>query len=262
MNYGLYLSASGVLTNLYRQDVFANNLANARTVGFKPDVPAVRQREPESIEDELGFKLRDELLDRLGGGALAGPQRVKLGAGPLIQTDGRFDLALERPNQFFAIGIKDPSGGQRQIHLTRDGRFTLDSQGKLVTLAGGHEVLNVTDRPISIDTTEPVRINARGHVRQGDALVAKIQVTEVEQPDRLIKAGQTQFRFAGEQDPRKRVDEPIVAPGYLEGSAVDPVRALLNLVEATKAVTANGNMIRYHDLIMDRTVNVLGHVAA
>ena len=77
MNYGLYLSASGVLTNLYRQDVFANNLANSETVGFKPDSPTVRQREPEAIEDNLGLGASQRLLDKLGGGVLAGPQSIR-----------------------------------------------------------------------------------------------------------------------------------------------------------------------------------------
>ena len=35
MNYGMHLSASGVLTNMYRQDVFANNLANVGSIGFR-----------------------------------------------------------------------------------------------------------------------------------------------------------------------------------------------------------------------------------
>jgi len=38
MIYGLYLSAAGVMTNSYRQDVIANNIANAETVGFKKDL--------------------------------------------------------------------------------------------------------------------------------------------------------------------------------------------------------------------------------
>ena len=38
MLYGLYLSAAGVMTNSYRQDVIANNIANAETVGFKRDL--------------------------------------------------------------------------------------------------------------------------------------------------------------------------------------------------------------------------------
>jgi flagellar basal body rod protein FlgG len=35
MIYGLYLSASGIAANSYRQDVIANNLANSETSGFK-----------------------------------------------------------------------------------------------------------------------------------------------------------------------------------------------------------------------------------
>ena len=51
MNYGLYLSANGALTSMYRQDVVANNLANLQTVGFKPDMVATRQRLPQRLED-------------------------------------------------------------------------------------------------------------------------------------------------------------------------------------------------------------------
>ena len=44
MNYGLYLSATGVLANTYRQDVIANNLANSETVGFKRHLATFQQR--------------------------------------------------------------------------------------------------------------------------------------------------------------------------------------------------------------------------
>ena len=59
MIYGLYLSATGVLTNSYRQDVIANNLANAETVGFKRN-----------------FALFHDALDRSAALALA-RQRAK-----------------------------------------------------------------------------------------------------------------------------------------------------------------------------------------
>ena len=51
MNYGLSLSASGVLTNSYRQDVFANNLANVNTDGFKPDLHTIPTRHTPAQED-------------------------------------------------------------------------------------------------------------------------------------------------------------------------------------------------------------------
>ena len=97
MNYGLYLSASGVLTNTYRQDVFANNLANVETPGFKPDLPSIRQRDPEAIEDNLGFQGSNELLDRLGGGVLAGQQRINFNQGTLRPTGNRSTPRPARP---------------------------------------------------------------------------------------------------------------------------------------------------------------------
>ena len=44
MIYGLYLSAAGVIANSHRQDVIANNLANAETNGFKRNTATFKQR--------------------------------------------------------------------------------------------------------------------------------------------------------------------------------------------------------------------------
>ncbi len=44
MVYGLYLSADGLLSQQYRQDVIANNLANVDTPGFKADRVAFAER--------------------------------------------------------------------------------------------------------------------------------------------------------------------------------------------------------------------------
>ena len=96
MNYGLYLSASGVLTNTYRQDVFANNLANVETNGFKPDVPMLRQRDAESVEDQLGFDVSNEIMDKLGGGALAAKQRINFAPGSLKATGNRIGCRADR----------------------------------------------------------------------------------------------------------------------------------------------------------------------
>ena len=123
-------------------------------------------------------------------------------------------------------------------------------------------MLNPEDAPIQLDPTASVEINGRGNIYQNGEVVGAIQVTRVAEIERLIKDARAQFRFEGNQDLREPVEQPVVRPGYVEGSAVDPVRALLALVEATKSVSASGNLISYHDPIMDRAVNVLGYVAA
>lgn len=261
MNYGLYLSASGVLTNLYRQDVFANNLANVQTVGYKPDVASVRQRDAESVEDRFGPELGNELLDRLGGGVLAGPQRIDYTPGASRHTGGALDAALDQQDTFFVVSNLDPNTGQPRIHMTRDGRFTRNDEGYLVTASGGHRVLGPGDQPIQLPEGGPIRIDSAGRLMLAGEQVASVQITAVMDTDQLKKIGQNLLTFKGANDTRTPAPNATLNPGAVEASGVDPIKALMQVIEATKAVTANGNMIRYHDLVMDRAVNTLGRVA-
>ena len=48
--------------------------------------------------------------------------------------------------------------------------------------------------------------------------------------------------------------------GHVESSAVDPIKALMAMTAAAKAVTANGKMMQFHDQIMGLAVNTLGRV--
>jgi len=260
MNYGLYLSASGLMTNLYRQDVFANNLANANTVAFKPDVATVKQRDPEAIEDP-GFGDQHRLLDRLGGGVLAGPQRVAHNPGPPQQTGRALDLLIDDPDAFFVLRGVDARTGETRVNLTRDGRFTLNEQGQLVTASGGQPVLDAGGQPIRVDPDRPVAIDGAGRVRQDGDVAGRLQLVRTPDREQLVKLGGNRFALP-EGDPRlEPVSQPAVRSGFVEGSGVDPIRALMQVISATKAASGQGNMIRYHDLLMDRAVNTLGRVA-
>lgn len=258
MNYGLYLSASGVLTNLYRQDVFANNLANAGTVGFKRDLASVTSRPPEAIEKALGFDDHHELLDKLGGGMLAGRQRIDFSAAPITPTGNPLDAALLDDRSFFTVGYVNPETSQRETRFTRDGRFTRDAQGQLVTVAGGFPVLNDSGRPITLPDGD-AEIGSDGGVRVNGLTIGQLGVVTVPDRDQLIKQGQNLFHYTGKGD-AKPVDNPQLRPGHTEQSGVDPIDTLMDLINATKAVTSNGNLIRYHDQMLDRAVNVLGRV--
>lgn len=261
MNYGLYLSASGVMTNMYRQDVFANNLANVETAGFKRDLPSIRQRDPESIEDGYRPDVSQRLLDRLGGGALAGRQRIDFSRGSLQSTGSPLDIALDSPDDFFVVRDGNTTDGQRATRLTRDGRLSRNDEGYIVMMAGGHRILDTNDRPILVSDNAPVTIDHAGRIHQSGEEVAQIQITSVSDKQRLLKHGQNMLRFNGEQDFRIPPQLGTVKSGFIESSGVDPIKSLMSLIASTKAVTANGNMIRYHDTLMDRAVNVLGRVA-
>lgn len=256
MNYGLYLSASGVLANMYRQDVFANNLANANTVGFKREIPNIQPREAEAIEDGFGFDVAKRMLDRLGGGVFAGPQRISFAASSLQKTGNPLDVALDDPHAFFAV----QSSESIMPMLTRDGRLTPNGEGVLVMAVNGRPILGPNDDLIRLSLDGPVEIDRNGRVHQSGKIVAQLQITGVHDLSRLAKVGEGLFQIGGEGDLRKEPTQATVKVGFVESSGVDPIQSLLKLVKSTRAITSNGTLIRYHDQLMDRAVNVLGRV--
>jgi len=261
MNYGLYLSAAGALTNRYRQDVFANNLANVNTHGFKPLNPAISNRPPESVENPDQFGTAQRLLDQLGGGVLAGPQSLDFSPGPIEITGNPLDAALEQADTFFVVQTQDPGTGRVQTRLTRDGRFSLNVDGRLTTQSG-HLVLGPGDQPIAVDPSAKASIDPAGRLidHEGNELAA-LQVVRVPEPQAALEpAARGTFAFTG-PDTRQPVDHVDLRTGALERSGTQAVPTLMKLVAASKAAMSNANMIRYHDTLMDRAVNTLGRVA-
>lgn len=144
MIYGLYLSATGVMTSSHRIDVISNNLANSETSGFKRSLAHFRERPSEAVEDgEIGST--NSLLDQVGGGIWASPTRMDMSQGALERSDSPLHLALAGSG-FFGIG------GDEQTRLTRNGNFMLDRSGRLVLSDGsGSPVLDAKQQPIRLD---------------------------------------------------------------------------------------------------------------
>jgi flagellar basal-body rod protein FlgG len=260
MNYGLYVSASGVLTSMYRQDVLANNLANVNTAGYKPDAVATRQREAARVEDGLAGMPSNRLLERLGAGALLAPNRTSFAQGAMETTGNPLDAAIQGPG-FFKVSAGAGSGKDR-IRLTRDGRFTTDSQGRLMTIAGGLPVLDDKDTPIVVSPNAgSARIKADGGIEQNGVTVARIGLVEAPNLGALQKVGGNMFRPTATQAAGLRPATGTIQPESIERSGVDPIQAMLGITNASMAVSNNARMIQLHDDLMNRAINTLGRVA-
>ncbi len=253
MNYGLYLSASGVLNNLHRQDVLTNNLANVETTGFKPNLVVTRQREPERLESGVPAEPQ-WLLEQLGGGLLQDRSRVELRPASLKATGGPLDLAIQGDGFFVVAGAADEGAGD--VRLTRDGRFSTSEEGVLVMAANGRAVLDGDDRPIHVAGSGPLDVDADGTLKRNGRTIGRLQIAAVD-PDQLVKTGDNLLRTSG---PRG-VADGAVQQGYLEDSAVDAVLTLSQLITTSRAVEANARMMQYHDFIMGQAVNTFGRVA-
>lgn len=256
MNYGLYISASGALTNMARQDVYSNNLANVTTAGFKADVFSIRARDAVRREDNLGHLDSNAMLEKLGGGVMPMPTRIDQSQAGLEQTGDAFDLGIEGEG-FFAVRTGD---AENPLRLSRDGRLTLNAEGVLVRVTDGAPVLDAGDGEIRLDRRSKPQIDADGTIRQNGAPVAKLALWSVPDPGSMIREGQGLFRTIGPVADERLDASGSIRQGTVEMSGVNPIDALMQVTGASRAVQGNLRMISYFDETMGRAINQLGRV--
>jgi flagellar basal body rod protein FlgG len=242
--YGLYLSGSGARVENVRQDVIANNLANADTVSFKRQLAIFRERLPEVKEDNHLAQTSIAMLERIGGGAMMEGTFTQFAQGPLQKTGGSLDVALTGPG-FMVVG-----NGQEQF-LTRDGRIEPGQDGEL--MVAGKPVLGVGRSPIRIDPQKPVEIAPDGSIRQGEKTVGRLLTVNVGEPEKLQAHGKGLYRLPA--DGRTQPAQTLVRQGYLEQSAVQPLKELVALIESQRTFEANINMMKFQDTTLGRLVN-------
>jgi len=259
MNYALQMAASGVLTGLYRQDVLTNNLANARTPGYKPDFASTHARDAERVEDDLPDLPSNEMLERLGAGALLNPNRTNFEQGSIDITHGDLDVAI-RGDGFFVVRDETDSSSDR-VRLTRDGRFTRDAQGRLVMTTSGMPVMDSGNRPIYLRGNGQVTIDPDGTVKQGTDTVGRIYLAAVPRREQLTKLGGSLLQAPATALAGRRAASGTLQQGALEGAAVDEVTAIMQITAASRAVESNIGLAQYADRMMDRAINGLGRVS-
>jgi len=241
MIHGLYHSAQGAQIQSLRQDIISNNLANASTNAFKRDLLRVQAHVPYDVARHLSHAISPP-ADALPGGVSPADTVTNFAPGRLIPTEGTLDVALTTAG-FFRV-----SDGQ-QSYLTRDGQFSLNARGQLVTREQGLVVLGDNGQPITgIDSARPLEIREDGTLLQGADEIGRLALVEPESYAALQKFGHNLFTTTARLD-----DAPAqVRQGYLEASGTNPVTEMMELIEAARAFEANINMIKTQDDALGR----------
>ena len=246
MNYGLWMSAAGLATEVHRQDIIANNVANAETAGFKADKAFTIERP--APEQPFGpGSSPDQLLTRLGGGVLANDTWTDFSAGGLVDG-GDLDLALEGDG-FFAVRDGE------EIAFTRDGRFNRDRNGFLVDL-DGRQVLSDRNRPIRLNEGT-VQVSVDGIVSvvgaEGDtSQVGRLRIAAAP-TDSLRKVGDNLYHAPADVKIGS-ASSTSVLQGRYETSNVDPIRSMSDLIQSSRSVQAAARFIDFHDRMMELAV--------
>jgi flagellar basal-body rod protein FlgF len=240
--YGLYHSASGMLVNQYRQDVIANNLANLDTASYKRDVPAFSERLIEA-QRRVGAS-RNTVLDGQTGGVWSATTTTDWQSGPVEVTDNPLDAAIAGRG-YFAVQTNEG------IRYTRDGRFTIDAQGQLVTAQDGLAVLSGQGAAIQVGAdAKDARLSVDGHLMVNGQPQAQLQVVDFDDAA-LRKVGRN--LVSSDATP-----QPVAAQlrvNAIEKSNVDPMKEMVSMIEASRAYQLNAQMVSLQDGTLGRLVN-------
>ena len=243
MQTGYYAATGGMVAQFNRMDTIANNLANANTAGFKKDqlITGDFVRLLKEAQDELPIQNHTiEAAQYFNRSMSRVPQitdaYTDFSLGAMQRTDNTFDLALGKEGQFFAIST--PQG----IRLTRNGQFTLNEEGKLVTKQG-YEVLAADKTAITVNPGfSIVTIDKNGqmmtNVPGGNEMVAgkKLMIIEPQNLRMLNKEGESLY-IPDPADPLNPLaDSGGIMQGFVEKSNVNAVNEMIALVEANRLV--------------------------
>jgi flagellar basal-body rod protein FlgG len=247
----LQVARTGLDAQSARMRVIANNLANVNTTGFKRDRADFQTLAYQQVtaagataagEDRYATGLN------LGSGVRVAGTSRSMAAGSLSTTDNPLDLAIEGDG-FFQVARADGSTA-----YTRAGNFQLSSEGKLVTGDG---------QPLQPDITIPdgataVTIGTDGTVTatlQGESEateVGKIEIARFANSAGLQALGGNLYGETGASGSPQvgaagSEGRGAIRQGALEGSNVNIVQELIDMIETQRAYEVNSKMISSTD---------------
>ncbi len=259
MQTGFYDATGGMVAEFNRLDTISNNLANINTNGFKRDDVIVSDfvRMLKEARDELPLQNHTKDGAKFLNRAMTKTPHITedytdFQMGNLINTENSLDFALKKDNLFFLVST--PNG----VKLTKDGSFSLDSDGKLVT-KDGYPVLssdyangtNPEDSFIQIPSNMTISTDKDGIIHGMDTNgnpfpLYRLYVGKVENPSYLSKEGNNFYRLDKMSDLQIVENSGGVLQGYIEKSNVNAVSEMASLITTQRLVEMQQKVLKTH----------------
>jgi flagellar basal-body rod protein FlgF len=265
MSKGIFTAVSGAIAQSAKLDTIANNLANVNTPGFKRDQQVFKEyltayeKEPQTITVPRIPASIESFYDVQGGDSSyvdSAGTYTNFEQGSMKVTGNKFDLAIDGDG-LFEVGT--PQG----VRYTRAGDFTINSEGTLVTKQG-FPVLKDAGAGAGADGRElkfnlnhaNVSISPEGNVMDGENLVGKIALTKFTNKDSLRKVGSNMYMLKDNMEAgRQPASDSKINQGMLEGSNVNIVREMTDMIVATRTFESTQKAIQAYDSMNGKSVN-------
>jgi flagellar basal-body rod protein FlgG len=257
----LDIAGTGMQAQNTNVEVISNNIANLSTTGFK--------RRRAEFQDLIYQDLRRVGSNSSDTGSLV-PSGAQIGLGvktaaiyrineqgTLQQTGNTLDLAIQG-HGYFQVTLPDG-----QTAYTRDGTFGLGADGTIVT-ADGYTVLPGLQIPaaatgVTINPNGQVQITLQGQT--APTTVGQLQIAVFPNEAGLDAQGDNLFLQTAASGAPVAGNPGVqgfgtVMQGFVEGSNVNIVAEITNLITAQRAYEMNSRVINSADEMMQTLTNL------
>jgi flagellar basal-body rod protein FlgG len=215
MIYSIGEMANVFLSGFDQLDYTTNNIANATTPGFK-----MTKIFHNSVDPATVTYIPEVVVD--------------YSPGTIYRTGNPLDAAINGEG-FFAV----QSG--TETSYTRQGIFTLDKDGNLIT-AEGNYVLNKSGNKIKLpDGT--VQINDKGDITVDGNQVDTLKIVSFTNPQALVRKEGCLFTDQGNAGMVDKED-PIIKQGHIELSNVQIVKEMSDMIDLHRSVEVYQKVIQ------------------
>jgi flagellar basal-body rod protein FlgF len=227
------MSTAGAKAQSQRQDVIANNVANADTTAFKRQFAIIQARKDHL--SEFGFpppRIPSDPRRMQGGVHMLYTAADQQEQGVAKVTGRQLDLMIDGEG-YFQISRDN------QTFLTRSGAFTVNEIGQLARADGSGLVLG-TGGPIRLDPNLPVAVNADGTIFQNGAEIGRVSIVTPQNEESMRREGDGVYSNFG----TVQAATGKVRQNMLEGSNVNPINEMTELIESARAFDVNIQMVQ------------------
>jgi flagellar basal-body rod protein FlgF len=255
MQSALYVSLSAQVSLEKRLETIANNMANMKTAAFRADAVKFESAMSRAASQPVAFSSPgDNFISRKAGGvtqtgnsldvAVAGDSKPPLG-----DTTGAIYTTW--------MAFSAPAG----TVYTRDGRMQISNTGELQTL-NGYPVLDAGGTPILVDPDAgPLTIGRNGIISQGPNQIGTLGLFDISADAKLERFGNSGVIPDRPATAAVEFTTTGFQQGYVEGSNVDPLLELTQMMTASRAFQGVSSLIESSESTMQNAIRTLGDPA-
>ena len=261
----LWTAATGMIAQQNNVDTISNNLANVNTTGYKTEVAEFKSLLYQNIQTKTTSANGDEkpIGAQVGLGVRNSSITSIFTQGNFLESSSDTAFAINGEG-FFAV-----RGEDGETYYTRNGDFTwsLSGTGIALSTSDGLPVLDSTGKAITLSskyTASKISVTSDGKICYPDAsnnpqpIGVTIGTYQFNNPEGLEKQSGSLYSVTAasgvvlNEATNRNVTKSEIRQGYLEGSNVEIVDEMVNLIVAQRAYEMNSKAITASDEMMQQ----------